>query len=139
MYGNAGCISSLSSGEDHQNTTRSPRPHHDTLADSGLSEVAAELQKIVEEAALRAQQIRRPNIKLRLADYGLLCGAVLLVLLMARFLQLRADLWEMTILVRFIEAGLGTIFFISAAVLFLLTLETRWKRSRALGRSMSYV
>jgi hypothetical protein len=100
---------------------------------SGLSEVAGELQAVAEEAAVRAGRIRRPNMPLRIAVAVLLLGAAAFVVTMARSLQARADLWEVMNLVQFLEAGLGSLVFLGVAVLFLLTLELRWKRRRALA------
>ena len=104
---------------------------------SGLSEVAGELQAVAEEAAVRAGRIRRPNMPLRIAVAVLLLGAAAFVVTMARSLQVRADLWEVMNLVQFLEAGLGSLVFLGVAVLFLLTLELRWKRRCAWRRSMS--
>jgi len=100
---------------------------------SGLSGVAAELQTVAEEAAVRAERIRRPNKSLRFAVAALLLGAAVFVIAMTRSLQIRADLWEVMNLVQFVEAGLGTVVFLSVAVLFLLTLELRVKKRRALA------
>jgi len=100
---------------------------------SGLSGVAAELLTVAEEAAVRAEKIRHPNISLRISVGVLLLSAVVSAIAMARSLQMRADLHEVMNLVQFVEAGLGTIVFLSVAVLFMLTLELRLKRSRALA------
>jgi hypothetical protein len=100
---------------------------------SGLSEVAGEVLIVAEEAAVRAERIRRPNIPLRIAVAMVLLGAAALVAVVVRSVRLRHDLWEVMELVQFIEAGLGATVFIGAAVLFLLTMELRLKRSRALA------
>jgi hypothetical protein len=100
---------------------------------SGLSEVAAELLSVTEEAAARAESIRRPNLPLRAAVAALLLAAAAGLAAMGRSLRLRADLWEVTTLAQFAEAGLGALVFVGVAVLFLLSLELRWKRRRALA------
>lgn len=102
---------------------------------SGLSEVAAELLVVAEEAAVRAERIRRPNLPLRVAVAVLLAAAVVFVVALGRFvhLQINADLLDVMNLVQFIESGVGTLVFIGAAVVFLLSLELRWKRRRALA------
>jgi hypothetical protein len=101
--------------------------------DSGLSGVAAELQVVAEEAAVRAELIRRPNLTLRIVVAVLLLGAAALVVSMVLSLRVQADLREIMNLVQFTEAGLGSLVFLGAAVLFLLTLELRLKRRRALA------
>lgn len=101
--------------------------------DSGLSQVARELGVVANEAAERASLIRKPNVPLRIAVAALLLGALAVIVLVARFLQVRADLWEVMNLVQFVEAGLGGLVFLGLAVLFLVTLEMRIKRRRALA------
>jgi hypothetical protein len=98
---------------------------------SGLSEVASELLAVAEEAAVRAERIRRPNRLLRLGVALLLLGAVGLAITIARELKVQADLEEVLNLVQFVEAGLGATVFLGVGVLFLLTLELRLKRRRA--------
>lgn len=100
---------------------------------SGLSEVAAELQAVAEEAAVRAADIRRPNVSLRIAIGVLLLGAVILLIIMARTLRVGADLSELNTLVQFVEAGLAASVLLGVAVLFLFTFELRLKRRRALA------
>lgn len=100
---------------------------------SGLSEVARELQTAAEQAAVRAEHIRRPNITLRVAVAVLLIAAVVLAIAVARSLQIREDWWEVVTLVQFVQAGLGSVVFLGVAVLFLFTLELRLKRRRALA------
>jgi len=100
---------------------------------SGLSGVAAELQVVAEEAKVRAELIRRPNIGLRVVVAILLLGAAALVVTMVLSLRVQADLREIMNLVQFTESGLGALVFLGAAVLFLITLEIRWKRRRALA------
>lgn len=100
---------------------------------SGLSEVASDLQKVAEDAAYRAKQICRPNIPLRCGVAILLLGGVVLAVIIARSIKVRADLDEALNLVQFVEASLGAIVFIGVGALFLITLEMRWKRRRALA------
>jgi hypothetical protein len=100
---------------------------------SGLSEVAEELVGIAEEAAARAEQIRQPNLPLRAAIAGLLMGALALGLWMAASLRLKADLGEAMGLFQVVETALRTAVFLGAVILFLITLETRLKRRRALA------
>jgi len=101
--------------------------------DSGLSEVAEELTSIAQEAAVRAEQIRRPNFPLRAAIVLLLLGALALGLWLAGSLQLKANLGEATGLFDFVEKALRAAVFLGAVILFLITLEIRLKRRRALA------
>lgn len=100
---------------------------------SGLSGVAAELQAVAETAAVRAEEIRRPYIGLRLIVAALLLGAAAIVVAVAQSIRVKADLLEASTLVQFVEAGLAGLVLVGAAVLTLVTLEIRLKRRRALG------
>ncbi len=111
---------------------------------SGLSKVAAELVGMVEEAGGRSAAIRRPNWPLR-AGVVLLClGALGLGLRLATSLEVKTNLKDAMSLFAVVDAALRTCFFIGAAVLFLVSLEIRLKRRRALAalhelRAMAHV
>jgi hypothetical protein len=111
---------------------------------SGLSKVAVELVAMVEEAGARAETIRRPNWPLR-AGVVLLClGALGLGVRLATSLEVKTDLKDAMGLFGFVDAALRTCFFLGAAVLFLVSLEIRLKRRRALAalhelRAMAHV
>lgn len=102
---------------------------------SGLGQIATELELIANQAQVRCAQIGRPNIPLRFFLF-----LVILSLLMLVFGALsRVDLeeWRHAMddvleFVPFVEAGLGALVFLGAAILFLITLENRIKRKRAL-------
>ena len=112
--------------------------------DAGLRQVAAELLKMVQEAGVRAEQIRRPNWPLRIAVLLLALGALGLGLRLATSLEVHSDLKDAMGLFTFVEAVLRACFFFGAAVLFLVSLEVRLKRRRALKalhelRAMAHV
>jgi hypothetical protein len=98
--------------------------------DSGLVSVAAEVQQITREAIARAEAIRRPNYWMR-AGIGLL--VVIAVGGIVTYAQTRTgetSFWQ-TIL-RFLDEAKGSAAILTAAAIFLVTLETRMKRKRAL-------
>jgi hypothetical protein len=100
--------------------------------ESGLSRVCRELDAIAERAAETSAWIGRPILPLRLA-VGLLV-ALILAGLAVTLAALRAPIEPLTLgeLVQAIEAGVNDLVFVAVAVFFLLTLETRLKRRRAL-------
>src|SRR5262245_4570015 len=100
---------------------------------SGLSEVADELVGIAEAAATRAKEIREPNLPLRISIGVLLAAALILGLWMTGSVELRADLSEARGLFEFVELALRTFVLLGAVILFLISLETRLKRRRALA------
>lgn len=100
---------------------------------SGLSQVARELNTIARESALRAVEFDRPNIALRLA-IGLLVFAILAFLAISILSagHTEALLDDLLNFVQFLEAAIGGIVFIGAAILYLVNLESRLKLARAL-------
>lgn len=101
---------------------------------AGLVGVATELNRFASEAVVRSQQIRQPYRLLRFS-IGLLVTAIVAVLVYIG-LQLRVKAEELLKLEQFVQAlesGLGSLFFIGATIVFLVTLERRWKREKALS------
>ena len=99
---------------------------------AGLREVARELMAISDVAVRTSRHISRPIYLLRVPIYLLL---VILFTFLAAELFLVGRLGQIESieeLVQVLEAALGTVFFLAALVAFLLSLESRWKRSRAL-------
>jgi len=99
---------------------------------SGLSKVAAELQQISDEAVARAEWISKPLLPLRLG-IGALVALLAAVLLVALSNVNITKLWEsFADFVQAVDAGINDIVFIGIAIFFLVTLEARIKRKRAL-------
>lgn len=99
---------------------------------SGLNKVCQELMTIAGESQKRTAWIAKPQKYLRLitgALVMLLIGGLLFVLANASWPQNGFDL---VVLVQVSEAGLNVFLLLSAAILFLVTAETRIKRRRAL-------
>jgi hypothetical protein len=97
---------------------------------SGLSRVAAEVVQVTKEALVRAERIRRPNLWLR-------AGLVLLgVIAVAGIAQYVLTQWEgpltLNALFQFLDKTKGGAAYLAAVALFLVTLEFRLKRRRAL-------
>jgi hypothetical protein len=99
---------------------------------SGLAGVCRALDAVADRAAETSVWIGRPILPLRIA-VGLLV-ALILAGLAVTLAALRAPALPLTMseLVQAIEAGVNDLVFVAIAVYFLLTLETRLKRRRAL-------
>src|SRR5690606_25851233 len=99
----------------------------------GLGRVCGELLQVAAHARERSREIARPNQGLRLL-VGLL---VLLIIAGAVATAMRLDVPlkvdDFADLVQAIEAGINDIVLVGAALFFLMTLETRLKRRRALA------
>ena len=99
---------------------------------SGLGKVAEELQQIATEAAARADWIARPLIGLRLG-IGFLVALLAAIILLALIHLKVSKMWEsFAEFVQAVEAGVNDIVFVAIAIFFLVTLEGRIKRQRAL-------
>jgi hypothetical protein len=99
---------------------------------AGLCKVCQELLTIAGESQKRSAWIARPQRSLRFITGALvtiIIGALLLVLANASWPRGGFDL---VVLVQVSEAGLNVFLLLSAAILFLVTAETRVKRRRAL-------
>ncbi len=116
---------------------------HDTIAqlerriavlfpESGLRRVAQALIEVAREANERIERIRRPSIAIRAASW-LLAGAVVLILLTVPFTLRLGEVSTLADAVQVLEAALSASFFIGAGILFLVTLEGRLRRGRALS------
>ena len=101
---------------------------------AGLVGVAAELNRFASEAVVRSRQIRRPYLLLR-CTIGILVTAIVTVLVLLG-VQLRVkpeELLQLGQFVQSLESSLGALFFIGATIVYLVTLERRWKREKALA------
>lgn len=99
---------------------------------SGLAKVCQELLKIADESQKRSAWIGKPQTALRL-----ITGALVLIIAVALLFVLANASWpsngfDLVVLVQVSEAGLNVFLLLSAAILFLVTVETRVKRRRAL-------
>jgi hypothetical protein len=101
---------------------------------AGLAGVAAELLQIARENSARAERIARRNIPLRLGVYALLgVGFVglLWILRLIDFTRTTAD--NVYSVLQGMEAAANLVVLMGAALFFLVTVEERLKRRRALA------
>jgi hypothetical protein len=100
--------------------------------DSGLSKVCVQLQTISHHARERSREIARPNRSLRLIIASLIILVLVGTVATAWRLNVPMKVDDFVDLVQLIEAGMNDVVLIGAAIFFLVTLETRFKRRRAL-------
>lgn len=100
---------------------------------SGLSLVAEELHAVARESAVRASEFDRANMPLRVGIATLVCAIVAFLVISIKSVHSAEHLFDdMVNFVQFLEAAIGGLVFIGAAILFLISLEARLKRARAL-------
>lgn len=100
---------------------------------AGLREVARELVAISDVAVRTSREIRRPRYLLRIPVWVLLLALLGLLIFEMMVIGKWGNIESVEEFVQVLEPALGAIFFLAAIVAFLLSLETRWKRTRALG------
>lgn len=101
---------------------------------AGLADVGEALEVVSRAAAQRAEAIRRPNAWLRVGITLIFLSIVAVLWQIISITRVNPqNLTEVSSLVAFVEAFVGTTVFLGAAIAFLFSLETRWKRKRALA------
>jgi hypothetical protein len=99
---------------------------------SGLSGVCRELLTIARESQERAAWIAKPQRALR-AIIGVLIAIIIVSLVsVLSNLSMPSGGFDAVGLIQFSEAGINILILIGAAILFLITVETRIKRARAI-------
>jgi hypothetical protein len=100
--------------------------------DSNLNKVCSELLSIAKETEDRCNWIAKKNIFLRIV-IGIVIILILGVLTSALLsIKIEGVSLKFAEFVGMLEAGMNAVVIIGAAILFLITVETRFKRSRAL-------
>lgn len=100
---------------------------------AGLGKVCAELAEIGRENKDRLDRIGKPNLWLRTGiALVLAAGLALLVYVAQIILHLKSENADLFGVMQGIEASVNLLIVTGAAVFSLVTLEARWKRSRAL-------
>ena len=112
--------------------------------DSGLSRVAAELVLVTERSTADSEWFRQPRWGARVAIGGLVALLLLLTAAAAWTLLPSASNADLAEVLQASESVIQDLVFLGVAVFFLLTLESRWKRRRALGamhelRAMAHI
>ena len=103
---------------------------------AGLGKVCAELTEIARENRSRVAALERPNIALRLASSAIIVAGIAFftwVLSKVGVEVKRGEGESLLGLVQGVEALANTTVLVGAGVLFLVTLESRWKRTQALA------
>jgi hypothetical protein len=111
---------------------------------SGLSDVSAALCELSEASALCAAQLRRPDWRIRGAVAAAVILAVAIAMLAVLSVHVRGGTTTLSDLAQGLEAAVNNLVFLGLALFFLLSLESRSKRRRALGglndlRSIAHV
>lgn len=104
----------------------------DRFPNSGLSKVCTELEDLAEETRQKIKWISTPKLWIRLGVGSLI--AIMIAILLYTVSTFRLASGEFTVgdLVQISEAGINDIVLIGAAIYFLVSIELRVKRGRAM-------
>lgn len=107
--------------------------------DSGLQHLCGDLLNVGRSASMRSQEIGRPSRRIRWASYLLVAGvSVSLVVLLGSMIQpattdLSRDDMKLPNLLAMADSSSQVMLLLAAGIYFLISLETRLKRRRALN------
>ena len=100
---------------------------------SGLAGLARQIENVASHAQERAAWIERPILSLRIATGALVALIVTGLVVALRLLRMPNGRIQLGEFVQWLESGINDMVLIGAAIFFLVTLEARIKRRRALG------
>jgi len=107
---------------------------HARFPESGLLRVADELLDVARESQKRCRWIARPNVPLRIGVWFLVvAGIVGIAAIVVANVRMTESFWDLSNFVEGAEALLANLVFLGAGIAFLVTVETRIKRGRALS------
>ena len=99
---------------------------------SGLSKVARELLELSRESRQRVEDIRRPVWPVRVGAAAVLALMVAIAIGVGASAQMPSTRIELFSLLQFVETAINDVVFLGLAAFFLLTVEARLKRRKAL-------
>ncbi|MDQ3951225.1 MAG: hypothetical protein M3282_12900 [Gemmatimonadota bacterium] len=100
--------------------------------EAGLRKISEDLLALAHETSGCVEYLRRPNWPLRLVTGATIVGMVALLVMLALSVPVPAGVGGLAEVVQGIEAAVNDVIFFGLAVFFLLTIEARLKRRRAL-------
>jgi hypothetical protein len=105
---------------------------HERFPQAGLNSVCKQLLEIARQAKVRAKKIAEPMVWLRTVSWAVVVLIVLALAWTIYSIHPEDERLGASDAVQMLEAGFNSVLLIGATILFLVTLETRVKRGRAL-------
>lgn len=105
---------------------------HERFPTAGINKVCGELLTLAQECQAHANWISRANIPVRLGVVLVIVLAVFVLVYSLSQISFTREQFTIGDLVTISEAGINDVVLLGAAIFFLVTLETRIKRRRAL-------
>jgi hypothetical protein len=101
--------------------------------DASLHKVCAELTRAAHESGARTARLRRPDYRLRALSAAVIASGLAALVLLATALEIKREGTNVYGILQGIESGFNIVVLAGAAIFFLVTMETRWKRRLALA------
>ena len=99
---------------------------------SGLSQVCTELIEITDEKEARIAKISRPHYILRFATLVLAAAGLALLAYLYSIIEVKRDAENLYGVMQGIDSAFNLIIVMGAAIIFLSSLEARWKRHKSI-------
>ncbi len=99
---------------------------------SGLSRLSAELVLVSEEASESVAYVRRPHWAIRIGVGVVIAAIVVIIVMAAASMRLPGRVDRLSELVQMLESAINDVVFLSIAIYFLIGIEGRLKRRKAL-------
>jgi hypothetical protein len=99
---------------------------------SSLLSICHELVTLAQDVQQRAKAIAAPNVALRASVYILISAGVVGLLIIAFSVKFQIGSAELLSVLQAVEAAANIVVLLGAALFFLISLETRFKRNRSL-------
>jgi hypothetical protein len=122
----------LDSREIHATLQRLTQRIEERFPGAGLARVSRELTTLGQDCARQAELLGQPNWPIRIAVGAVVTFVVVAVVGALSVLQLRVEVREIVQLAQGIESAINDLVFLAIAIWFLVSIETRIKRQRAL-------
>ncbi|MEO1718967.1 MAG: hypothetical protein AAFR23_01940 [Pseudomonadota bacterium] len=100
--------------------------------ESGLAHVCMELTDISAETKDRIERLVQPNMPLRIASAGVAVGGVACLAYVVTLIEYKREIENIFGVLEGFDALLNIVVLMGAGMFFLATLESRWRRQRAL-------
>lgn len=100
---------------------------------ASLAAVCAELTTVARENDQRARRLARPNYLLRLVGALVTAAGLFLMLVVASQLEVKRETESVYSTLQGIDSALSIVLVVGGSIVFLMSLEARWKRQQALG------
>jgi hypothetical protein len=117
---------------------------HERFPESGLSKVAGELVDVARESSRHIADARKPHWPIRIATGVVIASMLSVVIGIALTAPAPESRIELFPLLQIVESAINDVIFLGVAVFFLVSVETRLKRNKALHalhqlRSLAHV